>query len=93
MDERKRLYDSSDQQVVAVQPKKFRPGTLFVFCCDCMFIFNCVFLIQFSTLDVCYVLEEILGVSRDDPDKVVSRLLMTKVQFSKVIGKGGNTEC
>lgn len=37
------------------------------------------------------MLEDILGGNSDDPTKVMTRLLLTKIQFSRVIGKGGQT--
>jgi predicted RNA-binding protein YlqC (UPF0109 family) len=30
-------------------------------------------------------------VPRDDPSKAISRLLLTRTQFSRIIGKGGQT--
>lgn len=37
------------------------------------------------------MLEDILGSSQDDPTKIMTRLLLTRLQFSRVIGKGGQT--
>lgn len=34
--------------------------------------------------------EEIVG-GRDDPSKAISRLLLNRSQFSRIIGKGGQT--
>lgn len=33
--------------------------------------------------------DEIAGMTKDDPNKSVTRLLLNKTQFSRVIGKGG----
>lgn len=30
-----------------------------------------------------------MGISRDDPNKTITRLLLNRAQFSRVIGKGG----
>ena len=35
--------------------------------------------------------DEIAGMTKDDPNKSVTRLLLNKTQFSRVIGKGGQT--
>ncbi len=76
IEERKRTFEPAADIQMNNVAKRLRPGKIF------------------PTLtgyeDLFFSLEEILG-GREEPGKAICRLLLNRAQFSRVIGKGGQT--
>jgi hypothetical protein len=87
MDDRKRSFEGTAD----IQTKRLRPGMVDFFVHHPSFFALLGSMISYlclSSFVTIYTIEEIIGA---DPNKTVSRLLLNRAQFSRVIGKGGQT--
>lgn len=82
MDEKKRMLVTDDCS--SEQMKRIRPGQIALFYkfWNQLHNFSDTFTINILT-------EDIIGILKDDPSRVATRIVLNKYQFSKVIGKAG----
>lgn len=76
IEERKRTFEPAADIQMNNVAKRLRPGKIFSY--------------THGKWRFIFYLEEILG-GREEPGKAICRLLLNRAQFSRVIGKGGQT--